>query len=344
MRPILSASSLSIGFGKTRRMERNVLHSGLSFDLFAGELTCLLGFNGAGKSTLIRTLSALQPPVKGDVWLDGKILSNYSAVQLSTLIGLVLTDKTSIGGLTVRELVEIGRYPYTGFFGRLSTRDHLVVEQAMSDVAIQHKADSYISQLSDGERQRALIAKVLAQECPVIVLDEPTAFLDVVSRIEVMYMLHGLARKHNKAILLSTHDIDLALQQADKLWLLSFERGLKIGVTEDLLLNGHIGAYLNSPDIPFNKLTGNFSPQKKENHGAVYVEAGDQLLVWTTNWLHRNGLSVTKNLSEALFQLYVYSASHIECRNNGNCTVFRSFEELSQQVHEKSQSSVNTIS
>jgi iron complex transport system ATP-binding protein len=229
---VITATDLCIGY-RTHKGEKKV-HEHLSFGLYPGELTSLLGANGAGKSTLLRTLSASQPSLAGDLQLLGKPLQQYSEKERSRTIGVVLTDKTQAGGLTVYELVALGRQPHTGFFGRLHPKDHLIIKEALDAVGIAHKAESYTAELSDGERQKVMIAKALVQECPLIILDEPTAFLDVVSRIEIMTLLHQLAVEQNKAILLSTHDIEQALVLSDKLWLLSKETGLQCGVTEDL--------------------------------------------------------------------------------------------------------------
>lgn len=203
---VITATDLCIGY-RTHKEEKKV-HEHLSFEPYPGELTSLLGANGAGKSTLLRTLSASQPSLAGDLQLLDKPLQHYSEKERSRTIGVVLTDKTQAGGLTVYELVALGRQPHTGFFGRLHRHDHAIIQEALNAVGITHKAQSYTAELSDGERQKVMIAKALVQECPLIILDEPTAFLDVVSRIEIMTLLHRLAVEQNKAILLSTHDIE----------------------------------------------------------------------------------------------------------------------------------------
>ena len=206
---VITASDLCIGYRQGKQEKR--IHEHLFFRLYPGELTCLLGANGTGKSTLLRTLAASQPALSGELLVQEKPLSAYSEKERSRTIGVVLTDKTLAGGLTVYELVALGRQPHTGFFGRLSKTDHSIIEEALEAVSISHKSHSYTAELSDGERQKVMIAKALVQECPLILLDEPTAFLDVVSRIEIMTLLHRLAVEQKKAILLSTHDIEQAL-------------------------------------------------------------------------------------------------------------------------------------
>ena len=171
---VIEAKDLTIGYRHGKRGE--VVHSHLNFALCRGELTCLLGSNGAGKSTLLRTLAAVQPPLSGDITLLGKPLASYSPKERSREIGIVLTDKTQAGGLSVRELVALGRQPHTGFFGRLGKEDHEIIDHALEAVGMAEKASKYTAELSDGERQKVMIAKALVQECPLILLDEPTAF------------------------------------------------------------------------------------------------------------------------------------------------------------------------
>ncbi|MFA6875513.1 MAG: ABC transporter ATP-binding protein, partial [Parabacteroides sp.] len=198
---VIETKNLSIGYF-LRGRRRKVVHDGLDLQLFPGEVTCLLGLNGAGKSTLLRTLCGFQPPLGGEILLMGKPLSEYSQLDFALTVGVVLTEKTNAGGITVYELVSLGRHPYTGFFGQLKKQDRDIIEQSLEKTGIAHKADNYVSELSDGERQKAMIAKALAQQCPIILLDEPTAFLDVTSRIETMVLLHKLAVEQQKAILL----------------------------------------------------------------------------------------------------------------------------------------------
>ena len=195
---VIQAQDLCIGYRNGKK--EKIVHEHLNFQLHAGELTCLLGANGAGKSTLLRTLSASQPALDGNLSLLNKPLKDYSEKERSRTIGVVLTDKTFAGGLTVYELIALGRQPHTGFFGRLHKEDRIIIEKAMEDVGIAHKAKNYTAELSDGERQKVMIAKALVHAFTLIFLDEPTAFLDVVSRIEIMHLLHRLAVEQDKAI------------------------------------------------------------------------------------------------------------------------------------------------
>lgn len=290
MRPseiVVEGKNLTIGYQVGKK--RTEVHADLNFQLFRGELTCLLGANGAGKSTLLRTLAAAQPALSGCLNLLGRDLSAYSERELSRTIGVVLTDRTQAGGLTVYELVALGRQPYTGFFGRLDKRDKLLVEHALQSVEIAHKARCYMAELSDGERQKVMIAKALVQECPLILLDEPTAFLDVVSRIEIMNLLHRLAAEENRAILLSTHDIEQALVLSDRLWLLSSSNGLECGVTEDLILGNRMDAlFRERPHIKFDLMHGGFSPEVTGEKCIVLKAANEILRHWAQNALNRH--------------------------------------------------------
>lgn len=192
----------------------------LDLSLSRGDMTLLLGANGRGKSTLLRTLSGAQPALAGEVSIAGKSLADTSAADMARLISLVYTDRTHAGHLTAAELVALGRQPYTGFFGRLSADDRRIVDESLDTVGMLQFSRRYVSTLSDGERQKIMLARALAQQTPVILLDEPTSFLDIASRIETMQMLHDLAADHGKAILLSTHDIAEALPLATHAWLL----------------------------------------------------------------------------------------------------------------------------
>lgn len=284
--PVIETKALSIGYLRKRKVQK-IIHASLDIQLYSGKLTSLLGLNGAGKSTLLRTICGFQPLLKGDIRLMGKSLQTYSAKEISRIIGVVLTEKTNAGGITVTELVALGRHPYTGFFGGLSDEDMQIVAESIHAVGISHKAQNYVSELSDGERQKAMIAKALAQQCPVIILDEPTAFLDVTSRIEIMELLHQLAAEQNKAVLLSTHDLDLAIQMSDYLWLQERERPLVCGTPEDLILNGQIESFFNKANITFDRTTGKLNMTRPTI--PVGVEGDFETAYWVGNALIRNG-------------------------------------------------------
>jgi iron complex transport system ATP-binding protein len=245
--------NLSIGY-RGKNAGTKVVAAGINASIRQGELTCLLGANGVGKSTLLRTLSAFQPALGGDIMLSSLSLTSYSDKELSRLIGVVLTEKPDIRNMSVRELVALGRSPYTGFWGMLDDDDWQVVDEAIEAVRINDLRDRMIHTLSDGERQKVMIAKALAQQTPVIYLDEPTAFLDFPSKVEMMQLLRQLARTQQKTIFLSTHDFELALQVADTLWLMAPD-GLSCGTPQEMAQSGALARYVERPGITFDPVT-----------------------------------------------------------------------------------------
>ena len=239
--------------GYPNRKGNHVVTKSITASLQAGELTCLLGPNGAGKSTLLRTLSAFQPPLGGEMLLDGRSLHSFSAQELAMRIGVVLTERPNIKGMRVREMVAMGRSPYTGFWGNLSEKDEAAVDAAIQQVGIEALARRMVHTLSDGERQKVMIAKALSQQTPVIFLDEPTAFLDFPSKVEMMLLLRRLACEMQKIIFLSTHDLELALQTADRLWLMGKdEEGIVIGTPRQLAASGELPRFFSGPGITFD--------------------------------------------------------------------------------------------
>ncbi len=244
MKETVRIRQLSIGY-KDKNNAKYIAKN-LSASLYEGELTCLIGPNGVGKSTLLRTLSAFLPALEGEVQICGKPINRYSNKELSVLIGVVLTDRCDVLDLRVKELVGMGRNPYNDFWGRITHRDKKIVEQALSLVQIDSLADRMIHTLSDGERQKVMIAKALAQETPIIYLDEPTAFLDFPSKIDIIQLLHRLSRQENKTIFLSSHDLELMLRLADKLWIMDPVQGVVTGTHEELSDNGTLTSFFNS--------------------------------------------------------------------------------------------------
>lgn len=207
----ITTNRLTVGYRGHRVVED------ISLSLPCSRLVCLLGPNGAGKSTLLRTLCGFQPPIAGTVTISGSDITIMSAAEVARLVSVVLTDRPLTPSLTAAEMVGMGRAPYTGFWGRLSDDDRRLVSEAMQTVGIAPLATRRMGQLSDGERQKVMIAKALAQHTPVIVLDEPTAFLDYPSKVAVMKTLARLAHDEGKTILMSTHDLELAAQLGDEL-------------------------------------------------------------------------------------------------------------------------------
>lgn len=304
-----------------------VITRGISASLYSGELTCLLGPNGAGKSTLLKTLPAFLPPIKGEIFIEGKPLSSYSAAELSKVVGVVLTERLSLNNMSVEELVGLGRSPYTGFWGQMNSNDREIVAEAISLVGIEHLKDRMIQKLSDGERQKVMIAKALAQETSVIFLDEPTAFLDYPSKVELMQLLQRLAREEGKTVFLSTHDLELALQIADKIWLLDKQHGVTIGTPEDLALNGEMSRYFHREGVLFDRESGIFRiSNKMEKH--VQLTGSGARYNMVKKALAREGIAAESSLPCAI----LIEADEGGCTINGHSV--DSVAELLERVEE----------
>jgi iron complex transport system ATP-binding protein len=236
---------LSIGYAS------KVVADNLDGAISSGELTCLLGQNGIGKSTMLRTLAGFQPKLSGTVSICGRDISEYTDKELSRTIGIVLTEKPDVKNMTIEEMVGMGRSPYTGFWGNLSAADRQVVSDAITMVGINSLCGRLIHTLSDGERQKVMMAKALAQQTPIIYLDEPTAFLDFPSKVEMMQLLHRLAAEEQKTIFLSTHDVELSLQIADRIWLMEPGR-LSVGSPQQLAADGTLSRFIERKGITFD--------------------------------------------------------------------------------------------
>ena len=244
----LELLNLTTGYGQ------HAVTSHIHAVLRPGQLISLLGPNGVGKSTLLRTLGAFQPPLEGEIRVGGQSIADMTSAQLSRIIGVVLTERPDIQNMTVRDMVSMGRSPYTGFWGRLTTDDEALVDEAMQQTGVAPLAARMINTLSDGERQKVMIAKALAQHTPVILLDEPTAFLDFPSKVEMMRLLGRLAHQMQKIIFLSTHDVEMALQLSDSLWLMTKE-GITTGPPAQLAQDGTVARFIQCEGVEFDAAT-----------------------------------------------------------------------------------------
>ncbi len=292
----ISLESLTIGY-RLKKGYKYVAQQ-INASVYSGELTCLLGANGIGKSTLLRTMTANQPLLSGEIYYQGKELSKYTPKMLSEIISIVLTDRVNIKNLSVTDLVGVGRSPYTGFWGSISASDRKIINESIEMVGIEHLSKRMIHTLSDGERQKVMIAKALAQQTPIILLDEPTAFLDFPSKVEMMQLLHRLSRQTGKTIFLSTHDLDLALQIADRIWLMDGKSSMQMGTPEDLSLDGSLSTFFERKGIAFDPNSGLFRVDNSSQSEVKMVGEGYRYQM-ARKALLRNGIGINHNISEA---------------------------------------------
>jgi iron complex transport system ATP-binding protein len=285
----LTTERLAIGYRTGR--DTTIIADQLNLMLRRGELTCLLGQNGAGKSTLLRTLAGAQQPLHGEIMLGGQRLRDLSPRDLARSLSIVTTERVEAAMMTGRMLVALGRQPYTDWTGQLDQQDERAVGQALAQVGGQALAERRLSQMSDGERQRMLIARAVAQESTVMLLDEPTAYLDLPRRIETLLLLRQVAHAGRRAVLVSTHDLDLALRLADEVWLMSPDDELVQGAPEDLVLSGAFSRAFARVGVRFDAQTGTFEVPAS-THAVVRLQGEGVRRYWTQRALARAGWAV----------------------------------------------------
>jgi iron complex transport system ATP-binding protein len=330
--PLLETRNLAIGY-HSKKAEK-VIATNLNLQLLPGKLVCLLGANGAGKSTLMRTLAGLQPVLQGNIFIDQHSLSTLSAADLAQKLSLVLTERIDAGNLTAKEVISLGRTPYTGWLGKLSDHDHEKINEAIRSADVFPLLHQRMHQLSDGERQKVMLARALAQDTELILLDEPTAHLDLPNRVEMMRLLHNLARKTQKAILLSTHELDLALQAADNLWLMKPNGELITGVPEDLVLNGAFESAFAKTGFFFDNSSGTFTTHHDPGQAEIYLEGDQKMIFWTRRALQREGFSNNQNSNSThkITALLDNASALWEFSNGKTVTKFTSIESLIASV------------
>lgn len=280
----LTTRDLRIGY--VHKKVENDLFENLNLSLAASRMVCFMGPNGAGKSTLLRTLAGLQKPLGGYIELFTPAGKGGQPGQ----IAVVLTDRINTLNLTVKEIVTFGRYPYLGWNIRLTEEDKSIVRRAIEQVRLQPILDKKVYALSDGQLQMVMIARALAQDTPLILLDEPTAHLDLNNRLEIMNLLRDLSRQTNKAILVATHELDLALQTADLIWLTGKNRNILTGLPEDMVLNGSFDEIFQFKG--FDLKTGKVTHHAYRGITVQLLGEGPAYL-WTKNALERNGFSIS---------------------------------------------------
>ncbi len=252
---ILKSKDLSIGY--FNKKQQHIVASALNFEVEKGKLVCLLGKNGIGKSTLLRTLSKVQPKLSGNLFIDNETIENVTAQDLSKKMSLVLTERIPESNLTVYELIALGRQPYTNWIGTVTATDEKHIQEAIELVHIESLIHQKCDELSDGQLQKVMIARSLAQNTQLIILDEPTAHLDIHHKMEVFNLLQTLVKNLHKTVIISTHEVQLALQLADELWLLN-DNSFATGSTDKLIENGHLEQLFSNEYVKFDSKTKQF--------------------------------------------------------------------------------------
>ena len=290
LKEILSLDSLKIGYVSGKN--ENILLPPLNASANRGELIAVIGRNGIGKSTLLRTITGLQRLLDGEIFYSGKSIREFSRMELAQKVGYISTEIIKVNNMSVYDLVAMGRFPHTNWTGKIEKIDHEVILDAIEKTSMSSFSGKFISELSDGERQKAMIARILAQDTGIMVMDEPTAFLDVAGKYEIFHLMHTLSRNNNKTIIFSTHDLQMAISQSDKIWLI-LENKLIEGAPEDIMLSGAFDHLFNSSTVKFNSEDGTFS-STKDTSGNIFIEGEGSKRYWTEKAINRAGFKVSK--------------------------------------------------
>jgi iron complex transport system ATP-binding protein len=301
---IVETRDLTIGY--MTRGRASVIMDHLSLSARQGELVALIGRNGTGKSTLLRTLVALQSPLGGTIRLQNRNISAVST-DLPKVVSFTSTEPVAVRNIKVREVVALGRFPYTNWIGSLTSDDHHAVREALDVTGMLTLGDRIIDTLSDGERQRTLIARSLAQDTGLLIMDEPTAFLDLPSRYSIVSLLKKLTREKGKCVIYSTHDLDTAINEADMIWLMT-EKGVTQGAPEDLMLSNAIARAFESSLISFSQTGGTFSFVSHRQR-SIALEAEGIVRTLTEKALNRYGYRIDQS-----------SALKVVVKETGNST------------------------
>jgi len=288
--PLLEARRLTVGYGGPRGGGCPVLRD-VDLRLKPGELVGLFGANGSGKSTLLRTLAGLQRPLAGAIRLGGRGADAFSPRQRARMVSVVLTGHHAVPRTRVDQLVAIGRHPYTNWTGLLTDADRAAVDDALRSTRMDHFKDRTLDRMSDGERQRAMIARAVAQNAPSMLLDEPTAFLDLPGKAEILRLLRDLAHERGLAILLSSHDLSFLLRVADRCLVMDGAGAIHDGAPEDLVLDGTIGRVFDRPGVRFNEDSG-LMEIDRPSRGSVALQGSGRARSWTAGALGRRGFAV----------------------------------------------------
>lgn len=331
MSNIININKINVGY------EKKVVVEDLSLEGIRGQMICLLGPNGAGKSTVIRTITGLLSPVEGIVYIFGSNISDVKKSELAKTMAIVLTDNSDLGLLTVKEIVSMGRYPHTNHFGKLMEHDEIKVDEALEYVSASNLKDRYYSNLSDGEKQKVMIARALAQEPQILVLDEPTSHLDVRHKVEVVSILNKLCLEKNMTVILSLHDIDLAIKGCRKILMIQDGKVISQGSPEDVVKNGTIQDLYNIKGAKYNELMGSieFCNHKEPS---VFITGGNGTGVNIYRAVSRMGIGMCCGILHSN-DIDMHIGKSLTC----NVIEESSFNEISDHAYEQAMSEIERV-
>jgi iron complex transport system ATP-binding protein len=294
---ILEINNLSIGYILSKRNNRT-LFSNINLNAKNGELIALVGSNGIGKSTLLKNIANLHEFLAGNIYISGKSIHSYSRRDFAKNISFVSTETVNTNNLTAKDIISLGRFPHTNWLGKLSQNDKKIINRSIELLGILELVQKNINELSDGERQKVMIARSLAQDTKIIILDEPTAFLDIPNKNEIVHILNELSKKENKTIIFSTHDLNIAIREADKIWLMTNNEILEDS-PEDLILNNKFEKIFDNKKVFFDKKSGDFN-KKRNYYQKVGLFGNDEVFVWTKKALERINYHVVCNKKQRI--------------------------------------------
>ncbi|PLX15278.1 MAG: hypothetical protein C0599_16970 [Salinivirgaceae bacterium] len=328
----IQLNDLSVGY-ETGRQQRTVIPK-INLRASQGNLIALVGANGSGKSTLLRTLAGIQSPIKGSISIDNKPIESYSRHDLAEKLSFVGTHYDMHAMMRVHQVVSYGRYPYTNILGHLHPTDKMIIRKAMHDTGIFHLRDAFISEISDGEKQRVLIARSLAQDTNIILLDEPTAFLDVKNKFEILHLLGRLAHEKRKIILFSSHDLQIVLGTADLLWFIDHKKIIQ-GLPEEMVLKNTINELFRHSEVYFDAENNEFRIQRRHNFCVRLLGSG-ALYKWTERALDRLHIKVDNRCSGPAIHIEQKDQEIVWTVNPDNKgDEFFALQDLIQHLHSK---------
>lgn len=281
-KPILKAQNLSVGYIFSSN-SKSIILKDLNFDIYGGQVICLMGKNGCGKSTLLKTISGLEKHLSGAISLNGKDIGLYSSNELAKMISVVLTDRMELPCLKVKDVIALGRMPYTNMWGTLKSADKLIINESLEFLDILELENNFFDQLSDGQKQKVLIGRAIAQDTPLLILDEPTTFLDIPRKMEVLKFLNKISGEKNTSIIFSSHDWELVLEMAHQIWIVDDYGRLIKGIPEELLLNGDFQKCFETDEFILNKRLGSFTEKSKCSFTDIVTGICPDKVYWTAH-------------------------------------------------------------